>query len=94
MSPAGKGGKLSTFLLPCSSLAIVTLPAPDALASSLQFFADLPLESQEMLAPFSEGLTALLLLVSNPVKKASIGMTQMAVAEGSTQERDQNTAQW
>lgn len=77
MSPAGKGGKLSPFLLPFfSSLAIVTLPALAGLASSLQFFADLPMESQKMLALFPEGLAALLLLMSIPVKNPSSGMMQ------------------
>lgn len=49
--------------------------------------------SQAMLAPFSEGLTALLLLVSIPVKNAETGMTQMAAGEGNTQEWEQNAAQ-
>lgn len=79
--------------LSCSSLAIVTLPAPTGLASSSQFFADLLLESQEMLAPFSVGLPALLLLISILLKNASVGMTQMAAVKGNTQEWEQNAAQ-
>lgn len=100
MSPAGKGGKLPPFLLPFlfparhSDSPSSGLEWLSGLASSLPFFADLSLETSEMPAPSSEGLTPLLPLIDIPVKIAPIGMTQMALAEENTQEWGQNAAQW
>lgn len=93
MSPAGKGGKLSHFLLPflfppCHSDS----PSPSWLGILLAMLCRSPLGVTGD-AGFSAGLTALLLLINIPVKNALIGMTQMAVREGNTQEWEQNAAQ-